>query len=126
MTSASHGKGVAITTGFKSVSDYSYKTTVLDNLNATKSILTAGAQGGFDKSYCCAIYLATSSYVNMILPFVSQNDYIGDFVIQNKDKIEKLLTELRIEYTEIYSYSIQERSEFVLKCEEVISLSIPL
>jgi hypothetical protein len=125
MTTASHGKGINKDTGFKSVSDFTYKGNVLENLNATKSIMTAAAQSGFEKSMVLSVYLATSSLAKMILPFVSDNSTLF-YAQANKNRILENLEILSNEFAEVKNSDFTERAEYVKRCEEVIGDLIPL
>jgi hypothetical protein len=125
LTSASHGKGINKDTGFKSVSDFTYKGNVLENLNATKSIMTAAAQSGFEKSMVLSVYLATSSLAKMILPFVSDNSHLI-YAQRNKQRILENLDILSEDFTKVPTMDFVERAEYVKVCEEVIGDLIPL
>jgi hypothetical protein len=125
LTSASHGKGINKDTGFKSVSDFTYKGNVLENLNATKSIMTAAAQSGFEKSMVLSVYLATSSLAKMILPFVSDNSHLV-YAQRNKQRILENLDILSEDFTKVPTMDFVERAEYVKVCEEVIGDLIPL
>ncbi len=123
MTTSSPGKGGEKI--IKSVNDWNYKTMVLDNYNATKSVLVATAQSKFDKSMVQSCYLATSSLANMILPFVKINEYnITSKPI--KERIDIILSELENDYPDVQAFNLSERAEFTLKCGQVINLLPPL
>lgn len=123
MTTASHGKGGE--RFIKSVNDWNYKTMVLENFNATKSIIIATAQSKFDRSMVQGCYLAVSSIANMILPFVSV-DANNINATPIKEKIDVLLKDLDEDYLDVQVMDIKGRAEYTHKCEQVIGLLPPL
>jgi len=129
MTSTQSGKGISRnpkeTFSVKSSSDFNYKALCLENYNATKSIIVATAQDRFSKEKVAGSYLATVSLANMILPFVgdNRNNIQAMFF---KDRIIELLTELENSFGDIWTMDVQDRADYVKKCEQVVGSLIPL
>jgi hypothetical protein len=125
MTTASRGKGADKNITFKSVNDITYKGLVLENYNATKSIIIAAAQDRFAKDKVTSCYLAVNSLANMILPFVADDPY-KPYVMTLKEGIVLNLKELKDQYDDVWTMGITERANYVSKCESVLSSLPPL
>lgn len=105
----------------KGIKEFNYKTLVLVSYNSTKAVIMATAQHNFAKEMVAGCYLAVDSLANMITPYIPDVKETAPL----KNKINKLLKDLKDDFAKIYSMDKIERTEYVRTCEEVIIYLTP-
>ena len=100
----------------KGVKEFNYKTMVIVNYNSAKAVLISTAQHNFSKEMVAGCYLSVDTLANMIIPYIPKLEQTKELL----NSLESLLTELKLDYSNIYAMDREERAEFVRKCEEVI------